>query len=425
MAMQKTGAIAMLRSEMGLVILIICLNVGRLWALDLPCSAAQVLAGATSETQVCVADLDCDGDLDLVLTQARDASQTLCALAWLENDGASSPTFIFHDILTTSSFPFNRIAVSDLDTDGRPDLVIGCVADSGVAWLQNDGAPSLQFFERNWPVSAERAASVDCADFNCDGSPDVLIRPTSNAYTLFCWIQDGIAVPHFSRFDLEDTNYRIDAVCIADLNSDGWPDCLTAGKYYTANQMRIDSCRWYQNNQTTTPTFTACEVDDSAISDRSTTVTTIFAHDIDKSGFQDVFVNWPEWFWHVTPTDNEQNFWISDFDFAQTTLSIDTLCCGDLNGDGCEDLLAGLRTSDSTGYALAWFENISSDPLRFEAPDLVERRLASLEGPVTQCFIADLNGDGHPDLITADAQAVSWRLNQLPNAARMPWSAFE
>jgi len=79
------------------------------------------LQGATSPE---AADLDGDGDLDVLLVTSNNDwdNPRAASLLWLENDGKMR--FSLRDIATAPTH-LGTVAVGDLDGDGRPDAVTG------------------------------------------------------------------------------------------------------------------------------------------------------------------------------------------------------------------------------------------------------------------------------------------------------------
>ena len=88
---------------------------------------------ADGATSVFVADLDGDGDLDVVSSYLDDT------IAWYENNGAATPAFTLHTISTTADGATSVIAV-DLDRDGDMDVVSTSFLDNKIAWYKNDGS---------------------------------------------------------------------------------------------------------------------------------------------------------------------------------------------------------------------------------------------------------------------------------------------
>ena len=81
--------------------------------------------GASQPTQLSVADVDGDGDIDLLYTAA-----VLDRVAWLENDGTGS--FTNHNITAGADGASSAIA-ADLDGDGDMDVLSSTRLDDDIA----------------------------------------------------------------------------------------------------------------------------------------------------------------------------------------------------------------------------------------------------------------------------------------------------
>ena len=119
-----------------------------------------------------VADLDGDGDLDVVRADT-----------WFENADGKGLRWTAHvNIPMGREGPFGicvRTVVTDLDGDGKQELVMcdADIADSRVAILTNVDGRGGQWSKQEIPLSFPCGSlhSLAVADFNNDGRPDVLV----------------------------------------------------------------------------------------------------------------------------------------------------------------------------------------------------------------------------------------------------------
>ena len=88
---------------------------------------------ADSPTDVYAADLDGDGDLD-VLSASEDDDK----IAWYENDGSGN--FGDQQVITTSAAGAESVYAADLDGDGDLDVLSASYRDNKIAWYENDGS---------------------------------------------------------------------------------------------------------------------------------------------------------------------------------------------------------------------------------------------------------------------------------------------
>ena len=189
---------------------------------NIPFAAASVITDTADGAHVALtADLDGDGDQDVVSISVFDSE-----LSWFENDGAASPTFTAHLVSTSASSP-RGLAIADLDGDGDLDLLTASRNDDKIAWFENDGAADPAFTERVISTSAGGAWSVQAADVDGDGDLDVL--SASYGDDKIAWYEnDGAADPAFSTHVVSTSAVGAFAVAAADLDGDGDLDLLSA-----------------------------------------------------------------------------------------------------------------------------------------------------------------------------------------------------
>ena len=190
------------------------------------------------------ADLDDDGDLDLVVGNkiAPNLGQR-AQLFLFENDGTpTAPAFrLAGDLLdafeaTTTNRIFNIApALADLDDDGDQDLLLGRF-DGSFVLLTNTGTPQQPAFAPAPPPFAEPTIDIGqnstptFADLDDDGDQDLIVGEAAGTFNFF----RNTGTPQQPNFVLEaETIDGLDAGArslptLHDVTGDGLPD-LVAG----------------------------------------------------------------------------------------------------------------------------------------------------------------------------------------------------
>lgn len=121
--------------------------------------------GAASAEDFAAADLDEDGDQDLVMAQFFHP----CAYVFLGHDDGTFDAPVCYPFWTSRT---SRLAIDDFDVDGSLDIVAG-VEDGGLMFLRGRGDGT---FETTQMYAVGRGATqmVNVADFDRDGRPDLL-----------------------------------------------------------------------------------------------------------------------------------------------------------------------------------------------------------------------------------------------------------
>ncbi|MEC9064860.1 MAG: VCBS repeat-containing protein, partial [Pseudomonadota bacterium] len=231
--------------------------------------ANTISTAADGARSVFAADLDNDGDMDIV-----SASQEDDAISWYENNGAADPSWTAVDI-ATSADGANAIYVADMDNDGDMDIVSASGADDAIAWYENDGAANPSFTAVDIATSADNAMSVFVADMDGDGDMDI-ISASYNDDAIAWYENDGAANPSWTATDIATSADGARSVFAADMDGDGDMDIVSASK-------NDDAIAWYENDGAANPSWTAADIATSADGAMS-----VFAADMDGDGDMDI-----------------------------------------------------------------------------------------------------------------------------------------
>ncbi|MGO9466207.1 MAG: FG-GAP-like repeat-containing protein [Isosphaeraceae bacterium] len=191
-----------------------------------PWTGSPALSGTKSRhTGIALLDVDNDRDLDVVL-----AAEGQSAYAIL-NDRLGQ----FHQapLGGVGSGAVSGLLVTDLDSDGRADLVAASAAESVCAWRntteQTTTAGTKLSFE-SWPLNASRWRTVQAVDLDLDGAPDLLGAPTGSdkpgEVVVPAWARNEGKRHTVATLPVRLESIGVLAVAAIDLVGDPLPDIL-------------------------------------------------------------------------------------------------------------------------------------------------------------------------------------------------------
>ena len=356
-------------------------------------------------------DLDGDGQPDLVVYAEQDSASF--NLVWFKNAGGGNFAPPISLALTTD----NTVAIGDFNHDGKPDFIYGAVAGSA-----SDSVPHLLMNQGGGKFTDQVAAGFNgiggiptVIDFNLDGIPDVVIEHLVNKVpSLYSFLGNGDG--SFTQVSSVPIPFTYQFVT-GDFDHDGFPDLAGSEILYLFGDGHGN--------------FTPKQILGSGGS-------VIGTGDINGDGLPDIVASDFSDFVSVSlGVTNRNNL------PAPLSLSVGswgTVTVGDVNGDGLPEIVVGGVDDPEDGLSLPGtvFLNqgngsfafaANTDPRSFASEYLTGKGVVDLVGsngnslfiwpnngtlsfspspitvqtslPTGGVHIADMDGDGHPDIVTA------------------------
>lgn len=392
---------------------------------------------AGTAQSVLPADLDGDGDQDVIVATEEPGEEG--AIKWYENsDGAGS--FSEAISIMTSIAPQETVDAADLDDDGDVDVVAGGSGEEPIAWYENtDGSGSFSGANVVNDANDSILRSVQVADLNGTGAPDFMAAiggqsenrvvrhentDGNGTFSTADTITTALELPRSVRAADFDGDDDLDIVSAAVGFSDGglsWyenlgeegfsaPNAITGTGSVSAYAADLDrdgdqdllaassgdfKVAWHEN---TDGEGSFSDQNELADADDPTSV---FAADVRENADPEVFF--------TSAGTNEIGVQVnrlnsSEGDFSNPIYINDepgpmvAVEAADFDGDGDPDVAAAENET-------AWYENDGTG--EFSLEKMVSDSAAS------DVHTADLDGDGDRDLLTASSGdgTVTWYEN--------------
>jgi tetratricopeptide (TPR) repeat protein len=294
-----------------------------------------------------------------------------------------------------------HVRITDLDQDGKEDVVLCDVSGHRVSWIR-DGTETTILAEVDGPVHAE------VVDIDNDGDLDVLVATMgvilpSTAHTGKVIILENDGNEIFTKRIIAENIQRVTDVQAGDLDGDGDLDLSVAQFGYTEGQVQ-----WFENmgDWNFTP---------HQLINRSGAIHAPIV-DIDNDGDLDIVTLLSqEWETVVAFVNNGKGSFMPDIlhDVADADFSSSGISVVDLDQDGDQDVLwtngdafVSVDYRPLPTHGLQWLENLGNR-------DFAYHRIGQMDGaygPVAK----DMDGDGDLDIVTVSEFAF-WENPDTPS----------
>jgi Bacterial Ig domain/FG-GAP-like repeat/FG-GAP repeat len=329
--------------------------------------------------------------------------------------GADVASFASQQTFATGTIPY-PVTIEDMNGDGLPDVIVANSSDNTVSVLLNTtipGATTPTFMPQQTFATGVEPESVAVADANGDGLPDVIVAnyTDSTVSVLLNTTSPGATTPTFALQQTFATLSNPQWVAMADVNGDGKPDMIVTNKSQSVVSVSLN---------TTTP-----GADVASFASQQTFSTgrhpySVTMADMNGDGEPDLIV--------ANQSDNTVSILLnttapgaSTSSFApQQTFATGTIpfwvTTADVNGDGEPDLIV-TNGGDGTVSVLLNTTTPGATTLSFATQQAFA--VGTDPWPVT---VADVNGDGIPDLIVGNRSdaTISVLLNTTAPDATTP-----
>jgi hypothetical protein len=323
---------------------------------------------------VAVADLDGDGRLDLVVANEGQNPIPGSVSVLLGNGDGS---FQDQQTFATGTLPFT-VATGDLNGDGKPDLITPNLSSNTVSVLLGNGDGTFQ--PQQTFATGKVPMSVAEADVNGDGRPDLVVANNgSKSVSVLLGNGDGTFQPQ-QTFPVSPFP-RL--VAVADINGDHKPDLIVSDSL-GVGVLLGNGDGTFQAERTVAPgvrLLTVADVNGDGIPDlivaNGSNVGVLLGNGDGTFGPQ-----------LTSPAGGSQS----------------SATVADVNGDGIPDLVvthSGSKYRSGTVSVLLGNGDGTFRPDPFSSPGLSPGTFAVGRFP-TAVAVADLTGDGRPDLVVAN-----------------------
>jgi hypothetical protein len=173
-------------------------------------------------TSVAAADINGDGKPDIITCNTDSGN-----ISVLRNTGSGNNiSFAAKLNFSTQNRP-NSISVADIDSDGRPDIIVANSVSNSISILRNTGISGNISFERTDFSTGTLPVSVCITDFDNDGNPDIAVaNQNSNTISVFRNTSTNGTIGLAAKTDYTTSGLKPSTIAADDFDRNGKTDLI-------------------------------------------------------------------------------------------------------------------------------------------------------------------------------------------------------
>ncbi len=295
---------------------------------------------------------------------------------FLKAQRAKHDSISFKKIILTSDFVSEGVAVGDVNHDGKLDIMAGAFWFEAPTWTRHEIDDAKTFF----PDTAFSNSFLNFSiDVNQDGWID-LVRVGFPGKEVV-WYQNPGNKPGHWKMHTICSNIGNESPAFVDVDGDGRPDIL-------CNDPIAKEIVWFKS-----PSKKGDTAWKRYVISKGDIATGIYTHglglgDINGNGRKDVIIT--KGWWEAPKDVTQPNWQFHAVDLGEDCSQMYTF---DVDGDGDADVIS----ASAHNYGIWWHEQVKDNSGNIS---FVHHTISSLFSESHGLALADINGDGNPDLVT-------------------------